>query len=97
MGLPAPSSRPVTRQRPVPDPIRQTPQALVPVAEVLIDNPPDSRGPGEWVVAEGVCIAMLRRHYGWVSPGPGQLVRVRPGFEDVRAGMLGGSIDTIAS
>jgi hypothetical protein len=66
------------RLRPVPDPIRGTPQALVPVAEELIGHtPPDTSGPNDWVIAESVLIAMLRRHYHWASPRPGVLVRTR--------------------
>ena len=78
MGSPAPGSSTITRQRPTPDPIRGTPQAMVPVAEELIEDPAPDGGRPRWVMAESVAIGILCRHYGWTGFAPGHLVKIRP-------------------
>lgn len=43
----------------------------------LIAPPPASVSPSEWVASEGTLIRMLCRHYGWIQPEVGTLVRFR--------------------
>jgi len=80
------------RPRPVPDPIRGTPQALVPVAEELIGDSPTAAPKPAWVMAESAAIAILRRHYGWSNVVQGHLVKIRRETQEIGGPVLPGEV-----
>lgn len=39
--------------------------------------PVDTGGPADWLPSEGTLLRLLKRHYGWLQPEAGQLLRAR--------------------
>ena len=97
MGSPAPGFNTEGRQRPTPDPIRGTPQAMLPVAEELVEDPPGDGTPPKWVMAESAAIAILRKHYGWTGLVAGHLVKLRRPTDEIGSSIHHPTPEAVAS